>query len=173
MKDMKAQKGRFIDERGTSMVELIAIMAILAILLGASGNALGYLNGKEAQQCAYKTEAVLSEIRMETMSKSSGEKESVYARLQKDGDQITVIRKIWEEEKKDRIGKNVVVTVKEIGGNEWKLEDGDGVNIYFQRSTGALYDDAGNICQIKVSQGRNSFVVKIEPTTGKISYERE
>ena len=70
------------DSRGVTIVEFLVIIAIMLIVTGSVMNLGGYLNGKQARQCAYKLEAALSEIRVETMSKSNGELESVYLSIE-------------------------------------------------------------------------------------------
>lgn len=171
----KKNRGLFVrDNRGTSIVELLVIMAIMAILVGMVTNLFGYLNGKEAKQCAYKLEAAISEIRMETMSKSDGEKESVYLVLENRNDQIYAGRSIRSDVTSDLIGEKVVITVKDASGNEiGVLTDGKAVPIYFNRATGALLEESEKYAAFEVTQGKVTYVVKIEPTTGRISNERK
>lgn len=162
------------DNRGTSIVELLVIMAILAILVGMVANLFGYLNGKQAKQCAYKLEAALSEIRMETMSKSDGEKESVYFVLENNDGQILAKNKIKENTSSDMIGEKVIITVKDAAGATiGELSDGNAVIIYFNRATGALLEESEKYATFEINQGKVTYVVGIEPTTGRISCERK
>lgn len=173
MKNKNTYRSNFIDNSGTSIVELLAVMAIMAVMLGTATNIVGYLSGKQARQCAYKMDAILSETRMETMGKSTGEKESVYLSVKNDGGKIYAVQTMKDVQNSFLIGKNVTITATDVKGSEMELVNGTSFDIYFNRSTGALYDDAGNYCKIKITQGRVTYVVSVVPTTGKISYERE
>lgn len=173
MKKKNTYKFNFIDNQGTSIIELIVVIAIMAVLLGTATNIVGYLSGKQAKQCAYKMDAMLSESRMETMSKSTGEKESVYLAFKNEGGKIYAVQTIKGNETSALIGSGVTIKAKDVKGNETSLLDGASINVYFNRATGALYDEIGNYCEIRVSQGSTTYMVSIVPTTGKISYERE
>ena len=173
MNKKRVHKGNFIDNRGTSIVELLVVMAIMAVLVGSVINIVGYLSGKQAKQCAYKMDAVLAHMRMETMSKSLGEKDSVYTEFKMSDGKIYAVQKIRDDIKEEMIASGVIVVAKDVTGSEITLAEGTKVGVYFSRATGALYNEAGNYCEMKITQGRVTYVVKIEPTTGKISYERE
>ena len=70
-------------------------------------------------------------------------------------------------------GNKVKIVARDIQGSEMELGNGTSFNVYFNRATGALYDEANNYCEMRISQGKTTYVVAIEPTTGKISNERE
>lgn len=161
------------DHRGTSIVELLVIMAIVAVLVGMSTNLTGYLSGKQARQCAYKLEAAISEIRVETMSKSNGEKESVYLLIQNEEDMIYTKRIIRGKEQRDLVGEKVIVRM--LGNNELvsDLSKGVEVPIYFNRATGALLEDSLPYSVMEIQQGRVVYLLTIEPTTGHVSCERK
>lgn len=170
----KSRRFSFQDNRGMSIVELLVIIAIMAIAVGMIANLFGYMNGKQAKQCAYKLEAALSEIRMETMSKSNGEKEDVYFVLENKESQIYAARKIKDEVSKDLIGEKVIITVKDVTGNiTGELTEGTAVPVYFNRATGALDKDSAGYAVFEITQGNVTYVVGIEPTTGRVSSERK
>ena len=173
MKKKSTYRVNFIDNQGTSMIELLVVMAIMAVLVGSAVNIVGYLGGKQARQCAYKMDAMLSETRMETMSKSTGEKDSVYLTIKNDGGKIYAIQTIKGTDNCTLLGSSVKVKAVDVKGSEMELGDGTSLSVYFNRATGALYDEAGNYCKMRITQGTATYVVSIVPTTGKISYERE
>ncbi len=166
-------KAKSLDNRGTSLIELMVVMAILAVLAGGMVSIMGFLNGKEAKQCAYKMKSALDCARVETMSKSNGEKESVYLTFQNIEGQIYAVQKKKDSEKKELVGKNVTITAQDVKGTEILLENGSSISVYFKRTTGALYDEADNFCKMQVSQGKVTYVVNVDAATGRISYERE
>ena len=178
MSKKNVHKCNIKDNRGTSIIELLVVMAIMGIFIGTATNITGMLSGKQAKQCAYKLESALSEIRMETMSKSTGIKDSntgvldVYLTLNINSDgEVCVERNIKGKTKEDVIGKNVTVNASKSSGSSIELAEGTDVNVYFERSTGALHEDA-EYCEFQIMQGNVIYVVKIVPATGKISYER-
>ena len=171
---MKKNNKKFFlqDNSGVSIVELLVIIAIVAILSGAAVNLFGYLNGKQARQCAYKLEAAISEIRMETMSKSDGEPDSVYLEVVNEDDKIYAKRMIKGTEAKDLIGEKVSVFAIDTTGAENMISSGTYVRVFFNRATGALLKEAAHP-QFKIVQGNTTYIVAIEPTTGRISCERQ
>lgn len=161
------------ENKGTTLVELLVIIAIMVIVTGSVLNLRGYLNGKQARQCAYKLEAALSEIRMETMSKSNGEKESVYFIIENNNGEIFAKQKIKESEKSDLIGQEVTVRVIDNKGLEKELKSGGTVSIYFDRATGGLHKEADLYTVIEISQGATTYIVEIEPVTGNIECRKK
>lgn len=160
------------DNHGTTIIEVIVVMAILAIFVAGTTNIVGRLRGKQANQCAYKMEAVLSEIRTETMSKSNGDKESVYLTIANEDGSIYAELKIRDDTNRHLLGKDVTVKAYPKVGAAKTLVEGSKVQVYFERSTGALYSDNNNYCKFEIKQGNVTYVVNIIPETGKISYER-
>ena len=159
--------------RGTTLVELLVVIAIMTVLIGSVVNLRGYLNGKQARQCAYKLEAALSEIRMETMSKSTGEKESVYLNLENNNGDIYAKQWIKGNEKSDLIGEQVAVQVTDTKGQVKTLENGGTVSFYFDRATGGVLEEATQYIVIEISQGTSTYIVEMEPVTGNIECRKK
>lgn len=57
------------NNKGFSLVELIVIMAIMAVSVGATGLSLKLLTGQEAKQCANKFSADLEETKTSSMAR--------------------------------------------------------------------------------------------------------
>lgn len=161
------------DHRGITMVELMVIVAIMLVVTGSVINLGGYLNGKQARQCAYKLEAALSEIRTETMSKSTGELESVYFVLENTGGNIYAKQIIKGNERSDLIGEQVEVLVTDSMGISSVLENGSQAYIYFDRASGGLAEQAVRYTQIEIIQGITTYIVEIEPETGRIECRKK
>ena len=172
---MLKMKGKFLfnENRGTSIVELLVIMAVLAVLVGISTNLTAYLSGKQARQCAYKIEAAISEIRMETMSKSTGEKESVYLILENNGNLIYSKQMIKGKEHSDLVGEKVTLRVGDGRGTFQEVTSGEQIPIYFNRATGALLKESEPYAAFEIQQGRVIYSVTIEPVTGRVNCERK
>ncbi|MBR5596411.1 MAG: prepilin-type N-terminal cleavage/methylation domain-containing protein [Lachnospiraceae bacterium] len=171
---MKKNKKEFFlqDNQGMSIVELLVIIAIVAVLTGVAVNLFGYMNGKQARQCAYKLEAAISEIRMETMSKSNGELDNVYLKIVNENDKIYAVRMIKGTEAKDVIGEKVTVIAIDTTGGESTISSGSFVPIFFNRATGALLAES-MYPKFRITQGNTNYVVEVEPTTGRITCERQ
>ena len=60
----------FKDNRGLSLLELIVVIAIMAVLIGAAGFGLSLLVGTEARQAVYKMEAQLNDTKTGTLTKA-------------------------------------------------------------------------------------------------------
>ena len=160
------------DNKGMSIVEILVIIAIVAVLSGVAVNLFGYMNGKQARQCAYKLEAAISEIRMETMSKSTGEPDSVYLEIINEGGSIYAKRMIKGTETKDLIGEKVSVTAYDTNAQVIQLDENQYGRVYFNRATGAL-EKVATCSKFVIIQGNTTYVVEIEPTTGRISCEKQ
>lgn len=161
------------ENRGATLVELLVVIAIMTILIGSVVNLGGYLNGKQARQCAYKIEAALSEIRMETLSKSTGEKESVYLDLENSNGDIYAKQWIKGTSKSDLIGEQVTIQVTDTKGQTKSLENGTAVSFYFDRATGGLLEETTQYTIIEISQGAVTYVVEMEPVTGNIECRKK
>ena len=56
---------------GMSLVEIIIVIAILAVAAGTLGLGIGMITGKPAEKCAKKLNAIMNNNRMTTMGKLS------------------------------------------------------------------------------------------------------
>ena len=160
------------DNRGMSIIEIVIILAMMAVLLGFMTNITGYLSGKQAKECAYKIDASLAGIRMDTMSKSTGGKD-VFLTIEKNNGQFYAIKNVKGTEKWEVIGgSQITVTAVDKDGNETEINDSDSVTFYFNRETGGLQKDTVWYEKIIITQGRVTYEVTIEAVTGKFSYTR-
>lgn len=62
---------RQVNNRGFSLIELIIVIAMLAILIGVVGASLNYLNGPEASRAVSSMDAELNEAKTGAMSRNS------------------------------------------------------------------------------------------------------
>lgn len=160
------------DNRGMSLVELIVVIAILSVLVSAGVNITGFMNGKHARECAYKIDAALANVRMETMSKSTGGND-VFLTLKQEGGEFYGILNVKGAEKKEKLGSNRVQITAYVDDSDTGADvDETGITFYFDRATGAVKKDAVRYRRIQVTQGAVVYEVTIEPATGKFSYER-
>ena len=153
-------------------MEVMVVVAILAVLGGVGIWGVGAMTGKPAQQCAQKIMYSLERHRMTAMGKVSAK----YELYEKD-------RKVYL---KEYVGndpehpENLSVTQdKEIGavGVEVKYKLGSGdelkdlpLTLEFDRSSGSFKTQAGGgyCTRIIVSRGGRDYEVALVPLTGKV-----
>lgn len=64
---------KYIDDKGLSLVELIVVIAIMAVMIGAGGFTISMLSGAEAKQAVQKFYAQLNDVKTGTMTKAAEE----------------------------------------------------------------------------------------------------
>ncbi len=180
------------DNRGFSLVELIIVIAIMAIVVGMLAGHLNYIGNSQARALANSIKTAVGQTRIQTMGKYE-----TYLHIYK-GSDGRYYRETWKRssadswthDKREMIGKNRP-TVK------YKTKDGTVTNIdgtsngslliTFDRSNGKevartrpvgitaneegqpLTVNAVECKEIKVSYGTREYVIKVEPETGKVS----
>lgn len=163
---------------GFSLVELVVVIAIMAILTGVISVGLSSLMGKQAQKCSKTIESSLNNIRIQTMARRS-----VTARLKKDGDNYVLVTATRVNdtdpatEKTDIVGGekvNVYFSTDSAGTKQPVTETG--IDIVFDRASGELYtfgeasaatSDGGKY-YLYIEQGSKSYTIRIYKETGKI-----
>lgn len=160
------------NNRGFSLVELIVVVAIGAILIGASILSIASISGTAAKQCARNIESILNKTRVTTMGKDSAAIE-----LYKDGAdgayyyKVTVTngkgettaetKKIGRSNLEIRYSTNASTTFVDAS----KLDVSNPIKIEFDRSSGAEKTDIGKIW---VKHGSTEKTITIYKETGKI-----
>ncbi len=167
------------NNKGFSLLEMIIVIAILAVVSSVSFVGLGYLYSTNIKSSIKKINSSLLKTQNYTMAKSNGGRD-VYMRLSQgsDGDYyIQYLRvsgstevKIQDDEK---IGKkNLTLTCYKDDGSAETVSVGSPVDVYFDRSTGGLLptQPGGNVYWSKIEitvNGSNRCTVTISKVTGK------
>lgn len=150
------------DNRGLSLVELIVVIAIMAVLIGVGILSLSLLFGTQARGCAQNVSSMLSETKTGCLSRYDETMTLSYRTKGPDEDTaitsdgyyaencIYTIGKEDEKVKSILIGgtgsseirrmgnKNVIITVHLSDGTYFELGTANSVTIRYNRSTGAF-----------------------------------
>ncbi len=178
-------KNKCINDKGVSLVELIIIIAIMAVLSTGLISMIGILNGRAARECAQDTLSALSKVRVLTLSKSTGAPESglsadadVYLEIKPDGGGRILIMQVNKNKEGETIVDQISVgaanvdIIAEINKKEVNLTGID-IKIAYDRATGAFlkYSDEGYMTKLTFEQGK-SYTIYMTPATGKATMEQ-
>ncbi len=178
---MKSKSRKYqIGNKGMSLVELIMVVAILALFTGGITYSINWASGKAAEECAQKLAYSLQQARTMAMGKNS-----ITVTIKKDGDGYIVTETEivsntdstpTTETKSSRVGKKTVTVKFSDGSSERELDTG-GVQLVFDRASGALKTlngaEAGATSPLfTISKGNTLRKVEIVPITGRISVGR-
>jgi prepilin-type N-terminal cleavage/methylation domain-containing protein len=173
------------ENRGYTLVELIVVIAIMTIFVGATSISVGILSGKQAKQTRDELEAKLEAIRIQTMGKRT-----VTAELSCDASggyalSVTSTLDGSEEETSYALGGSscrVYYSCKKDsvyaeGGADLIPVTDEGLTLEFDRSSGAmkkiiLADGSSSwIYHLFVVQGKKVYGIRFYPETGQMEEE--
>lgn len=160
--------------QGYSLVELIVVIAIMAVLTGTLAISVSAIGGFKAKECAKNIQSYINKTRVSTMGRNSvvlhlykGADGAFYAQTTTNGTADTP----------QVIGKKSV-TVRYTAGDDLDTADEldtTGVYIEFDRSSGAMKlptsDPKIYVHKIAVSQESRTYVLTIYKETGKVVLE--
>ncbi len=171
------KKTKRLGNQGFSLVELIIIVAIMAVLVGIFTMGYSVISSKSVDQCAKRMEAVLENCRNTTMGKLTCSV-SFYVSV----DKIMVDKEVNGEH-----------TYSEIGGKDIQVkyiyynESGGGsagesvlsttpIKITFNRASGSLEKQPAGagvdyVTGFQVTNGNKTLTVSIDKLTGRVTIE--
>lgn len=166
---------------GISLVEIVIVVAILAILTGTGLYSISQLTGFRAREAADKVASSLTENKVATLGKAKKPGGMAWE-ISRVGDDYFVsdVHDIGgaSEYRSNREQINdgnveVMICEKWPVGDVWMdIPDGGRYRIYFNRGTGALCNSAGNPVSynvlVEISSGRKTYDVEVVSKTGKV-----
>ena len=169
------------DNKGFSLVELIVVIAIMAVLTTAAAMSISSILGVAVKQCARDIKSSINDTRVSTMGKdqviltiqkgnSAGTSDAYYCiTTETDG-----LGNVTTEE--SRVGRNnldITYVLTDDSGNtsEQTLDASHPVTIEFNRGSGSLkLGSNGKYCtQITIKKNSTEKILKLYPETGKVS----
>lgn len=174
---------------GFSLVELIVVIAIMAVLTGIASMSLASVMGVSVKQCARDIQSAANQTRVSTLGKdevimtiTKGNKakssEAYYCTIvTKDG----LGKTIENEEKIGKSNLGITYVLCDSKGNKTSditLDDTHSLTIKFNRGTGAMApcmksdgSSGGDYycMQIKVKKNSTEKIISFYPETGKVS----
>ena len=161
-----------IDNRGYSLIELVIVLAIIAVLMGTVFYSIILVFSANAKSCANNIQRSIGDCKVTTMGKADANMElfresdgTVYTQMHVTESDGTVT-----DEERQKVGTNKVYVGYEADGDtKTSLEAGDKIVIRFDRSSGGFRPDAGGVIykNIYVEGGSKKYRIEMIPLTGK------
>nr|MBQ8252073.1 prepilin-type N-terminal cleavage/methylation domain-containing protein [Lachnospiraceae bacterium]MBQ8252716.1 prepilin-type N-terminal cleavage/methylation domain-containing protein [Lachnospiraceae bacterium] len=162
---------------GMSIVEIVIVVAIIAILAGVGGYGIGQISGFRARECASKIASSLTQNKVKTLGKATKTGNMAWE-LYRSGNDFYVRTvhnadgaESYSDEKNVNDGTLKVGYSDSVSGDPTWLNDGENIRLCYDRSSGALCDESGNLTSIKrivVNYGAKTYTIELKAMTGKI-----
>ena len=160
------------NNEGFSLVELIVIIAIMAVLATSIITYVGMLGTGQAKKCANGISSGFSQTKVCAMSRSNA-----YMVVYSNDDGVFLKTVQGSNERIEKIGNKGAIVEYRIARNSSTFmpvgnDAASGVKIEFDRASGACRKVAGEYCYgFRVTCGRTTYIVNIEPLTGKATIQ--
>lgn len=161
-----------LNNNGYSLIELIIVLAIIAIIMCTVFYSIILIFSANARSCANNIQRAIGDCKVTTMGKSSA-----YMTLYRNAEgnlytQMHVMNSsgVYEDSEAQKVGtQKVTVKYRAQGASETELLSGDEIEIWFDRSTGGFADNAVHTFYeyIRVQGGSKNYKITMTELTGK------
>lgn len=158
---------------GVSIVELVVVLAIMAVVAGLSLASIGSMSGYRARECAKKISSAISADKVTALGKAA-HSDDIWWEITKEGNKVYFVEHgLGTEPKKTLVGKGrMTVSYKDSAGEKRIPDDVSSLQLYFNRSTGQLCNhgstNRATVSNIIVKNGDKVYDIEVYPLTGKI-----
>lgn len=121
-----------IDNRGLTLIELIVVIAVMAVLIGSAVVGVSLLSSGAAQKASKSIRSVLSEVRTNTLSIAAEWEAHIE---NDDGTYKLSVYRDGEEYDTTDLGSRIDIS---YGNTETEIADGEELVIAFKKSSGAV-----------------------------------
>lgn len=157
------------DNRGYSLIELVIVLAIIAIIMSTVFYSIILIFSANAKSCANNIQRSIGECKVTTMGKADA-----YMELYRDDTGVYTQMHVTEsdgtvtDEEPQKVGSNRVTVGYVQGGTETELTPGASIEICFDRSNGGFKAGAGGLYdEIYVRGGSKNYSITMTALTGK------
>ncbi|PXV93318.1 prepilin-type N-terminal cleavage/methylation domain-containing protein [Lachnotalea glycerini] len=154
------------NNKGLSLIELIVVIAIIAILSAGTVISIGLIFQSDVKECSHKLAGYIGQAKITTMSKVSGDLE-----LYQDASDKDYYVTISSETTPYKIGNSgLTITCVTTLGNEIVISNTNTLKLKFDRSSGAFkyLEGTTDYCnQIKIQKKTKEISIYLIPETGK------
>lgn len=164
------------NNKGFSIIEMLVVIAIIAVLAGVGIFGFSFLQGRGADRAARKIVALLEETQAMSMVKYDNS-----FLLQIDQDGFITIKQIYKTTEEDneeifetKLDDSGVIISYETSSELVTLKEGQQLALSFKRASGEFDYIAGtnDYCyEIYLEKGGTRKHISLTPKTGKISVE--
>jgi prepilin-type N-terminal cleavage/methylation domain-containing protein len=171
------------DNRGFSLVELIVVIAIMAVLVGVASVSVGLLSGKQAKQTRDELKSKLESVRIQTMGKRTV---TAVLAANASGSYELVVTSTLDASAEPEIttytlgGSSCAIyyscdkdCVYAADGDDLTALTGGGLTMEFDRSSGAMkaLNGSSYLYHLYVVQNNKVYGIRFYPETGKMEEE--
>lgn len=168
------------DNKGFSLVELVIVLAIMAILITIGVRNLGVLDTYRCRECQTAIVSALQNNKVYCLSKSYSNTSDVtsadtYLQIKYENKKVYLVTHVKGADTKTEViskGSNTEVGYRKTSGsNIVYLADNGHIEIGFNRSSGAYLPTSGTdyYTNLYVKTGNKVRDIKLETKTGKVT----
>jgi len=168
-----------LNNAGLSLVELVVVIAIMAVFAGASISIVVAINNAKTKSCAQSIYSDISRVKANTLAKQKDVANPFFFELTKNAGGEYIVREVVEN---GITPVEKVVGVKDLtvtysldqnatsGGTP--VSATSTAKCQYDRSDGSVVESETNFKTILVSGARASYAIRLYYATGKVKMER-
>lgn len=157
-------KRHFQRNAGYSLVELIVVIAVIAVILATISYSAVMVFGANAKACANNLQRAIADCKVTAMGKADaslelyGKEGKVFCKMTIDG----------VEQEEQRLGTDRVSVICEGENAVLDINAGGSLTIRYDRSTGSFAEETAEACHSIVIEGGNKkYELRLIPLTGR------